>query len=324
MLLLAVSHSAWSFFLDFAVLSVGWTIFFAGIGPALAAIWFRKHRGKANGVLLGGSNVGGVLAPLLVWMIDEFSWRTASVAAGIGLAVVGIPTSMALRHKPEQYGLHPDGLDSPPPTPRSPVRGRGSDHTLLQAVATWPFWALALGQILAIFGLVAVAVHILPHLEAEGFSRTTGGQIVALVTVLGLLPKLGFGWLGDVLDKRLVLAVSYLLQGMGILALANVESPWTLSLFIAVYGLSAQSYGSVLYPLLAEEFGHRHIGAIQGLMSAPYALGAILGPWLAGVAFDTMGEYTWIFVAFGAATIAAGPAALASKRRTPALNEGSG
>ena len=115
MLLLSVSRSAWSFYLDFAVLSVGWTIFFAGIGPALAAVWFRKHRGKANGVLLGGSNVGGVLAPLLVWGIDTYDWRVASVAAAIGLAIVGIPTSMALRHKPEQYGLYPDGLDTPPP-----------------------------------------------------------------------------------------------------------------------------------------------------------------------------------------------------------------
>ena len=64
LLLLAVSDSPWSFYLDFAVLSVGWTIFFAGIGPALAAIWFRKHRGKANGVLLGGSNVGRTACPV--------------------------------------------------------------------------------------------------------------------------------------------------------------------------------------------------------------------------------------------------------------------
>ena len=315
MLLLSASHSAWSFYLDFAVLSVGWTIFFAGIGPALAAVWFRKHRGKANGVLLGGSNVGGVLAPLLVWGIDTYDWRVASVAAAIGLAIVGIPTSMALRHKPEQYGLYADGLDTPPPSTPLQSRNGGLDFTLRQALSTWTFWALGFGQVLAIFGLVSVSVHILPHLEAEGLSRTTGGQIVAVVSVLGLIPKLGFGWLGDVLDKRIVLAGSYILQGLGILALANVESAWTLGLFIAVYGLSAQSFGSVLYPLLADEFGHRHIGAIQGMISAPYAVGAILGPYLAGVAFDNMGEYTWIFAAFGAATIAAGPVALASRQK---------
>lgn len=317
MLLLSVSRSAWSFYLDFAILSVGWTIFFAGIGPALAAIWFRKHRGKANGVLLGGSNVGGLLAPLLVWIIDAYSWRTASLAAGIGLAIVGIPTSMALRHKPEQYGYHPDGLDTPLPISNVLARGEGRDYTLTQALGTWTFWALGIGQLLTIFGLSAVSVHILPHLEAEGFSRATGGQIVALVTVLGLIPKLGFGWLGDVLDKRMVLAGSYALQGLGILALANVESAWALALFVAVYGLSAQSYGSVLYPLLADEFGHRHIGAIQGMISAPYVIGAILGPFLAGLTFDRMDEYTWVFVAFGIATIAAGPFSILSRSWTP-------
>ncbi len=314
MLLLAISRSAWSFYLDFAILSVGWTIFFAGIGPALAAIWFRKHRGKANGVLLGGSNVGGLIAPLLVWLIDSYDWRTASVAAAIGLAIVGIPTSMALRHKPEQYGFHPDGLEQPPPKAPALTRGEGQDYTLSQALGTWTFWALGIGQLLAIFGLAAVSVHVLPHLEAEGLSSRAGGWIIASYTVLGIVPKFGFGWLGDVLDKRLVLAGSYTLQGLGILALANVESPWTLALFIGVYGLSAQSYGSVLYPLLADEFGHRHIGAIQGMISAPYAVGAILGPYLAGLTFDRMDEYTWIFIAFGIATVAAGPFAIASRR----------
>ncbi len=313
LLLLAVSDSAWSFYLDFAILSVGWTIFFAGIGPALAAIWFRKHRGKANGVLLGGSNVGGLLAPLLVWIIDAYSWRTASVAAAIGLVIVGIPTSAALRHKPEQYGYHPDGLDRPPPVAPALTRGEGQDYTLAEALKTWTFWALGIGQLLAIFGLAAVYVHVLPHLEAEGLSTTTGGWVVASYTVLGLVPKMGFGWLGDVLNKRIVLAASYLLQGLGILALANVESTWTLALFIGIFGLSAQSYGSVLYPLLADEFGHRHIGAIQGMLSAPYAIGAILGPYLAGLTFDRMGEYTWVFVAFGIATIVAAPFAIASR-----------
>ena len=51
------------------------------------------------------------------------------------------------------------------------------------------------------------------------------------------------------------------------------------------------------------------------MISAPYAIGAILGPYLAGVAFDNMGEYTWIFAAFGVATIAAGPVALASRQK---------
>ena len=214
---------------------------------------------------------------------------------------------------PSSTATIPDGLDRPPPIAPALTRGEGHDFTLTQALKTWTFWALGIGQLLAIFGLAAVSVHVLPHLEAEGFSTATGGWIVASYTVLGLVPKMGFGWLGDVLDKRLVLAGSYTLQGLGILALANVESAWVLALFIAIYGLSAQSYGSVLYPLLADEFGHRHIGAIQGMLSFPYAVGAILGPYLAGLTFDRMDEYTWIFVAFGIATIVAAPFAIASR-----------
>jgi len=326
LLFLSASQYVWQFYLSFGIISVGYTIFFAGIGPALAAIWFRKHRGKANGLLLCGSNLGGVLAPLLVWVIDSYGWRTACVASAFGLLAIGIPTSMALRHKPEQYGLLPDGdyettqtchdgEQSKKTTKMPEDQHEEMDFTLTEALRTWTFWCLAFGQSLAIFGLVAVSVHIFPHLESEGFSRDTGAQVLMVVTMLGLITKVGFGWLGDVLNKRIVLAGSYLLQGLGILALANVENSWTLGIFILVYGLSAQSFGSVLYPLLADEYGHRHIGAIQGMIAAPYALGAFLGPYLAGITFDVMGEYTWVFVAFGCATIMSAPTALASGTR---------
>ncbi len=324
LILLSISSSAWGFFLSFVVLSVGYTIFYAGIGPALAAIWFRRHLGKANGLLLSGSNLGGALAPLLVWIIDTYSWRTAAVASAIGLAMIGIPTSLMLRHRPQQYGLLPDG---DPPRPRVTAaqvtaqhpevlfgEGDGDDFALREAIRTWAFWSIALAQALAVFGLVAVYVHILPHLENEGFSRATGARVVAMVTVLGLVTRFGFGWLGDLADKRLVLAFTYVFQGLGILSLAYVDNTWTLVLFIIVYGLAAGSFFAVLFSLLAEYFGRLHIGVIQGVVLAPYALGAIFGPYLAGVAFDATESYVWVFIAFGCATFLSAPVVLSARR----------
>ncbi|MCH9036423.1 MAG: MFS transporter [Chloroflexi bacterium] len=324
LLMLSASHAALGFFLSFFVLSLGYTIFYAGIGPALAAIWFRKHRGKANGLLLCGSNLGGVLAPLLVWIIDTYSWRTATIVSAIGLVIVGIPTSLVLRHTPERYGLLPDGA-APPTAAESGIghasEARGGsgalpeerDFTLKEAMKTWAFWSVALSQALAVFGLVAVFVHILPHLENEGFSRATGARVVMVVTIIGLGPRLGFGWLGDVVNKRFLLAGADVFQGVGILSLAYVENTWTLVLFVVLYGLAAQSFSAVLFSLLADHFGRRHIGVIQGVVLAPYVFGAILGPYLAGVTFDALGSYTWVFVAFGCATLISGPIALTSR-----------
>lgn len=324
LMLLSVSSSVWSFFLSFLVMSVGYAIFFAGIGPALAAIWFRRHRGKANGLLLSGSPLGGALAPLLVWIIDSHGWRTAAVTSAIGLGIIGLPTSLMLRHTPEQYGLLPDG-DSPAtassrrfqPSTGSTHATPDGDFALRDALRTWAFWSIALSQAIAIFGLVAVFVHILPHLENEGFSRATGARVVTIVTIMGLITRFGFGWLGDMFNKRLVLATAYVLQGLGILSLAFVGSTWTLVLFVLVYGLAAGSFSAVMYALLADYFGRRHIGVIQGVIQAPYAIGAVFGPYLAGVAFDATESYTLVLIAFGAVTFLSAPLALGATRPAP-------
>ena len=323
LILLSISHSTWAFFASFLVLSVGFTIFYAGIGPALAAHWFRRHLGKAMGILLAGTSLGGVLTPLLVWLIDTYDWRWAAVACAIGLFVIGIPTSLILRHRPEQYGLLPDGS----PKEMSEVEEEwiprakealnpeyDSDFTLKETVRTWTFWAIAVSQAIAIFGLVSVHVHIFPHLENEDFSRTTAARVVTIVTLMGLATRFGFGWLGDIFNRRLVLACAYILQGLGVITLAYVGSVWTLVIFIIVFGLAAEAYSAVMYSLITEYFGRAYIGAIYGMTLIPYSVGAVLGPYLAGVVFDATESYTLIFLAFGGGALLAAPVVLSAGR----------
>ena len=83
--------------------------------PASAAVanWFTRKRGLAFGIMWSGVGLGGLMVPVLGWAIEEFGWRQASVMVGIFVVVVGIPVASIMRHRPEQYGLLPDG-DKPP------------------------------------------------------------------------------------------------------------------------------------------------------------------------------------------------------------------
>ena len=53
--------------------------------------------------------------------------------------------------------------------------------------------------------------------------------------------------------------------------------------------------------LIGDIFGVRNLGSIMGVMSAAWAVGAALGPGIAGFVFDISGRY---LAAFGAGAVA--------------------
>ena len=60
-----------------------------------------------SGVAVGGA----VFLPLLGILISSYGWRTTSVISGFIVIAIGLPVSLVMRHKPEQYGMVPDGID---------------------------------------------------------------------------------------------------------------------------------------------------------------------------------------------------------------------
>ena len=61
------------------------------------------------GIVASGFGLGGLIIPVVTLLVDKLEWRNAMVAVGVGMLVIVLPLSFVMRHKPEQYGLHPDG-----------------------------------------------------------------------------------------------------------------------------------------------------------------------------------------------------------------------
>ena len=90
----------------------------AGLGfatPLITAVgnWFVRRQGVAFGLAMSGIGLGGLLVPLLSWVITQYGWRNAMLVAGITVFIVATPISLLMRHKPEQYGDVPDGEAAP-------------------------------------------------------------------------------------------------------------------------------------------------------------------------------------------------------------------
>ena len=119
MMLLSQTRHLWQFVLFLGVLGA---LGFAGLAYSVTsptiAKWFVRRRGRAAGIATGGLNVGvAVFTPLIVFLIDQYGWRSAWLYLGLLPMVLVIPPALLwLRRQPEDMGLLPDGDPAPPAT----------------------------------------------------------------------------------------------------------------------------------------------------------------------------------------------------------------
>ncbi len=312
LLLLIISHSIVLLFISFTIASVGFAIYIAGTGPAVAANWFVRQRGRAIGIVLAGGGFGGPLVSMVVWLEGEWGWRTALIIIIAGLMIVSIPGSLILRHRPEQYGLKPDGdpleeEDSGQPehsaTAAQPTAG--SDISVEQALKTRALWFIVSGFVIMSLGSGAMNLLFIPHLVDQGFSPTTAGWTFAAMGAINIGTTLMVGWISDVLDRRSLIIASYLMQGASLAIFAFATELWHLLPFVILFALGPRVSLLLVSSLLADYFGRSHFGKIQSVLFSGFTAANVIGPVAAGVVHDTTGSYTLIFAGYAGLAVLA-------------------
>ena len=117
------------------------------------------------------------------------------------------------------------------------------------------------------------------------------------ITIISFGGRIGFGWIGDRVDKRKVAAAAFALSGLGLLSFEfiPITGSWLLVPFIILYG-TGWGGASVMRSVLSREyFGRAHFGTIFGFITGINCLGFIMGAPLAGWVFDTWGSYKGIW-----------------------------
>ena len=82
-ILLSMIQSQWQFYAAFLVLTLGLSFGTFLVVTTTVANWFVAQRSRALSITMAGSGVGGVLVPLVVWLIATTDWRTGLVVIGI-------------------------------------------------------------------------------------------------------------------------------------------------------------------------------------------------------------------------------------------------
>ncbi|MFC1976906.1 MFS transporter [Chloroflexota bacterium] len=329
-LLLSRVSSLPTFYLSFALVALGMSACTGTIIMTAVSNWFRRKVGLAIGIATSGFALGGLLVPLVTWMIDAFQWRMAMSVAGLGALLIILPLSLLVRHKPEDYGYQPDGetMSNPVDTETIllPAQEVEINLTAKQALGKRAFWHLAISAVCHSFVVGAIITHVMPYLSSLGIARSVSSLLALALPLSSIGGRLSSGWLGDRFSHKKVYTVSFISMTIGSLLFGYITAGnmWLLVPFVITFGLGWGFSVTARLSLQREFFGRASFGTILGFVSGLMMLGNITGAPLAGWMFDTWGSYqrTWlgysIITALGAILVFTIPA-LNDRGRLPTL-----
>jgi MFS family permease len=259
------------------------------------ANWFEKNVGKAMGVMASGFGASGLIVPLIVWLIGTYGWREASVMLGVGMWVIGIPLTFVIKNSPEEHGYVPDGIVQKDRAARPADGEEKGEIEFKTAVRTRSYIFVNLAEVIRMMTLSAVVTHIMPYLSSIGMSRASASLAAAGIPLVSILGRFGFGWLGDLFEKKYVMAVAHCIMGLGTLAFSFVELNGFLYIFLFLFPVGFGGLAVLRSAILREYYGRRSFGKLMGIVMGLAAMGGIIGPTAAGWVFDTTGSYVDIW-----------------------------
>lgn len=299
-----ISSGVWQFYIAFITISLG-----SGVGGWLALMslmnnWFVRQRSLAIATSMSGIHLGGLLVPVLALGIEleGFRWTTFGIA--VFLAVLIVPVYKALRDRPEDMGLLPDGA---PPRRRQSVQSAVDststddepEFTAIQALKTRAFWVLTVVHMSSSVSIVTLALHLAPKLTDMGMSLSGAGSIVLIYTLLALPTQFVAGSLADRMPKPPLIFFFILLQGVAIMIIAVSDQVFMALVFAVLYGIGFGGRIPLLTSIRGEYFGRKAFATIMGLSQMPNNIAMIFAPLFAGFMFDYTGTYIIPFGIFG-------------------------
>ncbi|MFK7977982.1 MAG: MFS transporter [Halioglobus sp.] len=273
-------------------------------GSAVVSRWFTRNRGKALGIAAMGTSLGGVIIPsLLTLWVESSGWRGALENTALLTLVVVTPFLwFAIRNRPDDLGLLPEGDTELPDTSAAPeVTGMGMGDI----VRTRAFWlvGLSMGCVFAAFS--SMLANLGPYAERLGNSEGAVSTMIAVLSVGGLVGKFLFGTAADRINLKYGLwsAHALLLLAFSLLLL---EPPyWVLLLAAVAFGLSTGGLLPVWNALMARVFGIDSFGRAMGAMGPLITLCILPAYTIVGRLFDSTGNYTVSLQLFGCVVVVA-------------------
>lgn len=275
----------------FALCRFGLGVFSAPLYPTCArtnGLWVPAgRRARVQGWISAGAGIGAALAPIIVYLVAQYGWRTSFWIAALATALASILWIVYVRDRPEE---HPaiGGVSSAPssqrPTPPAaasrpptPWRELLRDRNLI--LLTVSYFTVGFFDYFFFYWVNY-------YLQTKRLLTGKESAIAAAIISLGwvLLSPAG-GWLSDQLVRRfgarrgqrivpmVCLSLSAILLCIGINTTSTVATVTVLALSFGFAGAADGPFWSA-----AIRIGGRHVGAYSSVMNTSCNLWGGLSP----------------------------------------------
>ena len=309
LILLSRTASLGMFYGVFILIAFGMTALSPTVTMTTMANWFTRRIGTATGIMHSGVGFSGLMIPIVVLLVDTLGWRAAMTILGLFLLGIISLLTLVVRHRPEQYGLLPDGEAGATLTAEKelfPLKTASEDIGAREAIRSGTFWHIALAMMFQIMLVSAVVTHMIPYVGSVGLARATAGLVASAVPLTSVIGRLSFGWLSDRIDPRRIMGCGYLMMSLGLMffTLAAGGNAGLLIPSVALFSIGFGGNAIVRASIIREYFGRRSFGTIHGFIMGVAVVGHLSGPPIAGWVFDTWGSYQGIWLAFAVVAVA--------------------
>lgn len=282
-ILAAQVESYWAFVAVQAVL-IGALGSSPTFGPLVADVsfWFRRRRGIAVAITASGNYLAGtVWPPILEAAIAEVGWRDAYTAVGVFVIVSMIPLAWLLRQRADL-----DAQDAPAAAAMARIN---VSPAMLRAL-------LVFAGIACCVAMSMPQVHMVAYCVDLGYGPAVGAEMLSLMLGLGVVSRVGSGFIADRIGGLGTLILGSGLQMLAMVFFLPFDGLVSLYLISALFGLSQGGIVPSYALIVRDFFPAREASRLVSLVLMATVMGMALGGWMSGEIYDLTGSYAAAFL----------------------------
>ena len=305
----AIGHALASSALGFGVARFALGLFEAGNFPAAiktVAEWFpKKERALATGVFNAGSNVGAVIAPLIVpWLVLTWGWQEAFFFTG-AIGLIWLVFWYWLYEKPRRHkklsSTELEYIESDPADTQQKIPWK----ELLKYRGTWAF---AIGKLLTDPAWWFYLYWIPSFLNKNyGVTLDKIGVPLIIIYVMADVGSIGGGWLSSSFIKhgwsinkgRKTAMLICALIVVPIMFASAASYEWIAVALLSLATAAHQGWSANLFTLVSDIFPRKAVASVVGLGGTFGAIGGMFIATAAGFILQYTGSYMILFIIAG-------------------------
>ncbi len=258
-----------------------------GFAPLMADIshWFVKRRGLAVVVVAAGNYLAGTIWPFLMSLaMPLIGWRETYAGIGVLVAALVLPLALTIRRRPAEAVF--DRAEAATEVARADV---GISQRVLLVL-------LVLAGFSCCAAMSMPQVHLVAYCGDLGYGVARGAQMLSLMMMLGIVSRVGSGFVADAIGGTATLLIGSGMQGAALLLYLYFNGLAALFVVSGLFGLFQGGIVPMYAVICRELLSPRRAGAAIGLVVSATTLGMAFGGYFSGVIFDFTGSYRMAFL----------------------------